>query len=259
MQPGRAAAAGPAGRRGRNFVSNSLVVIVPAGRDGAAEDPGRPRRPGGEDRSRSACPASVPVGRYTKAVLEKAQLWPAIEAKMIGAQIGAPGARLRRPRRGRRRLRLRHRCGDHAGQGQGRLRRADRARRWSIRSRRWRRARNPAAAQKFVAYVLSPAGQARARAARLRQALGRPWRPPGSRSASRSRSRSGRPASTWCSASPSASRWPGYRFPGRELVDSILLLPMVLPPTVLGYYLLVVIGRRGWLGGWLERHASAST
>ena len=46
------------------------------------------------------------------------------------------------------------------------------------------------------------------------------------------------------------ARW---RFPGRELVDSILLLPMVLPPTVLGYYLLVVIGRRGWLGGWLDR------
>ena len=46
------------------------------------------------------------------------------------------------------------------------------------------------------------------------------------------------------------ARW---RFPGRELVDSIQLLPMVLPPTVLGYYLLVVIGRRGWLGGWLDR------
>ena len=43
-----------------------------------------------------------------------------------------------------------------------------------------------------------------------------------------------------------------YRFPGRELVDSILLLPMVLPPTVLGYYLLVVVGRHGWLGAWLE-------
>lgn len=42
------------------------------------------------------------------------------------------------------------------------------------------------------------------------------------------------------------------RFPGRELLDSLLLLPMVLPPTVLGYYLLVVIGRRGWLGHWLE-------
>ena len=42
------------------------------------------------------------------------------------------------------------------------------------------------------------------------------------------------------------------RFPGRELVDSILLLPMVLPPTVLGYYLLVVVGRRGPLGAWLH-------
>ena len=46
------------------------------------------------------------------------------------------------------------------------------------------------------------------------------------------------------------SRW---RFPGRELLDSLLLLPMVLPPTVLGYYLLVLVGRRGWLGGWLDQ------
>lgn len=45
------------------------------------------------------------------------------------------------------------------------------------------------------------------------------------------------------------ARW---RFPGRELLDAILTLPMVLPPTVLGYYLLVVIGKRGWLGGWLH-------
>jgi molybdate transport system permease protein len=44
-----------------------------------------------------------------------------------------------------------------------------------------------------------------------------------------------------------------HRFPGRELLDSLLLLPMVLPPTVLGYYLLVLVGRRGWLGGWLDR------
>lgn len=41
------------------------------------------------------------------------------------------------------------------------------------------------------------------------------------------------------------------RFPGRELLDAVLTLPMVLPPTVLGYYLLVVIGKRGWLGAWL--------
>ncbi len=42
------------------------------------------------------------------------------------------------------------------------------------------------------------------------------------------------------------------RFPGREVLDALLTLPMVLPPTVLGYYLLVVIGKRGWLGGWLH-------
>ena len=42
------------------------------------------------------------------------------------------------------------------------------------------------------------------------------------------------------------------RFPGRELLDTIFTLPMVLPPTVLGYYLLVLIGSKGPLGAWLE-------
>ena len=45
------------------------------------------------------------------------------------------------------------------------------------------------------------------------------------------------------------ARW---RFPGRDLVDTLLTLPMVMPPTVLGYYLLVLLGRKGWLGGWLH-------
>ena len=42
------------------------------------------------------------------------------------------------------------------------------------------------------------------------------------------------------------------RFPGRELLDAVLTLPMVLPPTVLGYYLLVLLGRKGALGAWLH-------
>jgi molybdate transport system permease protein len=42
------------------------------------------------------------------------------------------------------------------------------------------------------------------------------------------------------------------RFWGREGVDSLATLPLVLPPTVLGYYLIVVIGRQGWLGHWLQ-------
>ncbi|HWI10375.1 MAG TPA: molybdate ABC transporter permease subunit [Burkholderiaceae bacterium] len=42
------------------------------------------------------------------------------------------------------------------------------------------------------------------------------------------------------------------RFIGRKFVDAVLTLPLVLPPTVMGYYLLVVIGKRGWLGDWLQ-------
>ncbi len=42
------------------------------------------------------------------------------------------------------------------------------------------------------------------------------------------------------------------RFAGRDTVDALLMLPMVLPPTVLGYYLIVVIGRHGWLGRHLD-------
>lgn len=42
------------------------------------------------------------------------------------------------------------------------------------------------------------------------------------------------------------------RFPGRDLLDSLLTLPMVLPPTVLGYYLLVLLGRQSAFGLWLQ-------
>ena len=42
------------------------------------------------------------------------------------------------------------------------------------------------------------------------------------------------------------------RFPGRELLDTVLTLPLVMPPTVLGYYLLVLLGRKGWIGARLQ-------
>jgi len=38
------------------------------------------------------------------------------------------------------------------------------------------------------------------------------------------------------------------RFAGRALLDLLVTLPLVLPPTVTGYYLIVLLGRRGWLG-----------
>ncbi|MBF0482297.1 MAG: molybdate ABC transporter permease subunit [Desulfovibrionaceae bacterium] len=40
-------------------------------------------------------------------------------------------------------------------------------------------------------------------------------------------------------------------FPGRGLLDAVCAMPLVLPPTVLGYYLLVAVGRRGVFGAWL--------
>ena len=43
------------------------------------------------------------------------------------------------------------------------------------------------------------------------------------------------------------------RFPGKGLVAGILVLPLVLPPTVLGVYLLQIFGRRAPVGYWLEQ------
>ncbi len=47
--------------------------------------------------------------------------------------------------------------------------------------------------------------------------------------------------------------WLSYRlanrdFRGRDVLDAVITLPLVLPPTVLGYYLLVLLGRESGLG-----------
>ena len=42
------------------------------------------------------------------------------------------------------------------------------------------------------------------------------------------------------------------RFPGRGLLQAFTALPLTLPPTVLGYYLLVALGRGTALGQWVE-------
>src|SRR5688500_13470975 len=44
------------------------------------------------------------------------------------------------------------------------------------------------------------------------------------------------------------------RFAGRTLFDAFVHLPLVLPPVVVGYLLLVVFGVRGPIGGWLYEH-----
>ncbi len=42
------------------------------------------------------------------------------------------------------------------------------------------------------------------------------------------------------------------RFPGRPLLDALVHLPLVLPPVVVGWLLLVLLGARGPLGSWLD-------
>jgi len=46
------------------------------------------------------------------------------------------------------------------------------------------------------------------------------------------------------------ARW---RFPGRQLLNGLVHLPLVLPPVVTGYLLLLTFGRTGWIGAFLDR------
>lgn len=48
------------------------------------------------------------------------------------------------------------------------------------------------------------------------------------------------------------------RFPGRLLLDAVVHLPLVLPPVVTGYALLMLFGRQGLLGAWLEQSFGVS-
>jgi molybdate transport system permease protein len=45
-----------------------------------------------------------------------------------------------------------------------------------------------------------------------------------------------------------------YHFWGKSLVDAVIYLPLVLPPVVTGYLLLLTFGRKGLVGGWLADH-----
>ena len=67
-----------------SFARNTLVVVVP--RAAAAPPKALDDLAGaGVKKVAIGLPASVPAGRYAKAALEKAQLWPALEVKMVGA------------------------------------------------------------------------------------------------------------------------------------------------------------------------------
>jgi len=43
-----------------------------------------------------------------------------------------------------------------------------------------------------------------------------------------------------------------FEFPGKTLADALVHLPLVLPPVVVGFALLVLFGKRGVIGAWLD-------
>ncbi|MBV7316086.1 molybdate ABC transporter permease subunit [Shewanella sp. NIFS-20-20] len=44
-----------------------------------------------------------------------------------------------------------------------------------------------------------------------------------------------------------------YRhFAGKSAIEALIMVPLVLPPTVIGYYLLVGLGNQSWIGQWIE-------
>lgn len=42
------------------------------------------------------------------------------------------------------------------------------------------------------------------------------------------------------------------RWQGKVVIEALVAMPLVMPPTVIGFYLLVLLGPRGWVGGFLE-------
>ncbi|PKN70759.1 MAG: molybdate ABC transporter permease subunit [Deltaproteobacteria bacterium HGW-Deltaproteobacteria-12] len=49
-----------------------------------------------------------------------------------------------------------------------------------------------------------------------------------------------------------------YRFPGKSFLEALIYLPMALPPTVIGFYLIIIMGPKGWVGGIWEKLTGGS-
>jgi molybdate transport system permease protein len=51
------------------------------------------------------------------------------------------------------------------------------------------------------------------------------------------------------------ARWLAFTaWPGKPVAEALLMLPLLLPPTVIGFYLLVALGQGSPAGAWLARH-----
>lgn len=48
------------------------------------------------------------------------------------------------------------------------------------------------------------------------------------------------------------------KFAGKSIIEGIIMMPLVLPPTVVGYFIIMLLGARGWAGQWLNQHTGYS-
>jgi molybdenum ABC transporter molybdate-binding protein len=230
----------------RNFARNSLVVIVP--RDSRLainrlQDLGQPA----VQKVAIGNPASVPVGRYTQHALEAAKLWTGISAKAINTQ----NVRQSLDYVARGEVDAGFVYGTDAALMKDKVKVAfevplDVAISYPI--ARTAAANNAAEAQKLHRLRAVAGGAGGAGQIRLPEAMNGAWT---------ALALSLKVAGCATLIDLVLGVAVGFllarrRFPGRELLDTLLTLPMVMPPTVLGYYLLVLIGRHGWLGAWLQ-------
>jgi molybdate transport system permease protein len=59
-------------------------------------------------------------------------------------------------------------------------------------------------------------------------------------------------------AAPIAYLLAYHRFPGKSFVEALIYMPLALPPTVIGFYLIIIMGPRGWVGGFWEKLTGGS-
>ena len=209
----------------------------------------RPGRRAGRRAPRDGRRQAVPAGKYGKAALESLGVWESVADRLAQAENVRAALTLVVHWRGAARHRLRDRRGRRGqGDGGGHLPRGDATRRSSTRSPAPPRA---ATTRRRASSTSSPAAPPRAlrgaglRHHRLTDADAPGTGPP---SACRSRSRSGRRSRACPSACWWRWRWPAATSGARDILNGLVHLPLILPPVVTGYLLLLTFGRRGFVG-----------
>ena len=211
----------------------------------------------GGDKLAMANPDSVPAGKYGKSALEKLGVWAGVEKQVARAENVRAALALVVARRGA----VRHRLSDRRARRQGRadrrhVSRRSRIRRSSIPRPSSRRASRRRPSRCSITCAPAPRAPIWEKygfgiGAIADARISAPTRSASSPSACASRSSASSAACRSPFSSPTCLA--RLAFPGKTLVDAIVHLPLVLPPVVVGFALLVLFGKRGPIGSAARR------